>query len=79
MKEMNNNIQRSKQIRDYLAHGHPKNYTYDGLFIEECRNKVLRDFQLVDYEKDSLVFVEFCSMSSPGYTCSFYKSGDVND
>jgi hypothetical protein len=78
MREMNNNIQRSKQIKDYLTHGHSKNYIYDGLFIEECRSKVLRNLQLSDYERDSLVFVEFCSMTSPGYTCSFYKSGDTD-
>jgi hypothetical protein len=78
IKEMNNNIQRSKQVKAYLTHGHSKNYLYDGLFIEECRSKVLRNLQLSDYERDSLVFVEFCSMTSPGYTCSFYKSGDTD-
>lgn len=78
MREMNNNIQRSKQIKDYLTHGHSKNYIYDGLFIEECRSKILKTFVISDYEKDSLIFVEFCSITSPGYTCSFYKSGDVD-
>lgn len=78
MKEMNDNIQRSKQVKEYLTHGHSKNYMYDGLFIEECRSKVLCNFELSDYARDLLFFVEFCSMKSPGYTCSFYKSGNMD-
>lgn len=39
---------------------------------------MLRDFKMSDYKKDSLIFVEFCSMTSCGYICSFYKSADVD-
>lgn len=76
MKEMNNNIQRSKQIKDYFLDKSFVDYLHNGFFYDS-RAKMLEELKISDFGKDSLIFVEIYSREAPSsnYTCSFYKSG----
>lgn len=76
MREMNNNIQRSKQIKDYFLDKSSVDYLHNG-FLYEARTKLLNELKTLDYGMDSLIFVEIYSEETPGYTCSVYKSDNI--
>lgn len=76
MREMNNNIQRSKQIKDYFLDKSSVDYLHNG-FLYESRTKLLNELKTSDFGMDSLIFVEIYSVETPGYTCSVYKSDSI--
>lgn len=76
LEQMKDNIQRSKQIKDYFLDKSSVDYLHNG-FLYESRTKLLKELKLSDYGVDSLIFVEIYSVETPGYTCSVYKSGTI--
>lgn len=74
--ELGNNVRREAQIKTYLMSNNLSSFIDYEFFLKESRQKILRDLDLNDYAKDSLIFVEYSSLISSGYACSYYKSGE---
>ncbi|NDV97297.1 hypothetical protein D0T84_20680 [Dysgonomonas sp. 521] len=76
MRETNNTMQRSKQIKDYFFNKSSVDYLHN-VFLYEARKKLLNELKTSDYSMDSLIFVETYSQETPSYTCSVYKSDNI--
>lgn len=72
-RDLNDNIRRSKQIKSYMLGKSLKDYLYYG-FLEKAKLRVFDYIDVSEYKSDTLIFVEIYSMTTSGYTCSFYSS-----